>query len=130
MPSKLSPGEYTTRRIPARIVTEDTAKANLLSGRSSKNVMLYRVVITICSEICTGTKVSRSKQSTPIAVDCFDLLTFVPVQISEQIVITTLYSMTFFDERPESKLAFAVSSVTILAGILLVVYSPGESLEG
>jgi len=68
--------------------------------------------------------------STAIGVDCFDLLTFVPVQISEQIVITTLYSMTFFDERPESKLAFAISSVTILAGILLVVYSPGDSLEG
>jgi len=57
--------------------------------------------------------------STTIGVQLFDMLAFVPVQISEQILVTTVYSIVFFKEVPSNPLAFALASAAVVLGVLL-----------
>jgi len=68
--------------------------------------------------------------STAIGVEMFDLLTFVPVQISEQILLTILYSIDFFNEELENSRGFELSSAAILAGVIMTLRHPGETSEG
>merc|ERR1712050_34673 len=57
--------------------------------------------------------------STTIGVQLYDMLTYVPVQVSEQILVTVVYGAIFFEEAPSCPLAFFAFTGAIVLGVLM-----------
>lgn len=67
--------------------------------------------------------------STSIGVQLFDMLAFVPVQVSAQILVTTAYSSIFYEEMPSNGTAFALATLAIIVGVLLFRCTTSETPE-
>jgi hypothetical protein len=57
--------------------------------------------------------------STTVGVKLFDMLTFVPIQVAEQILVTTSYSIVFFADMPADTPVFIACSATIALGVFI-----------
>merc|ERR1712217_211088 len=57
--------------------------------------------------------------STTIGVQLYDMLTYVPVQVSEQILVTVVYGAIFFEEAPSCPLSFFAFTGAIVLGVLM-----------
>lgn len=68
--------------------------------------------------------------STTIGVQLFDMLVYVPVQVSEQILLTVAYGATFFEESPANPVVFFLCTIAIAFGVLMLQPKPTEDDTG
>jgi hypothetical protein len=57
--------------------------------------------------------------STTVGLQLFDMLTYVPVQVAEQILVTICFGLFVFDEMPSNPAMFSISTIVTTGGVLI-----------